>query len=398
MVASIGCGSSDPSNASPILGPLMPQVLKFQPTGLLLTSPKVLPITFAGDANATDISAFFTQFAQSTAWATQTAEYGIGPLTVLPAAQLSAAAPPALADGDLQTLLTKNLTGAAPAWGPPDPSTIYAFFVPAGSIVDDGTGAKSCDLFDGYHAAATVGAVNGAGGVSVAYFVVVQCPGFDGPDVTDLQQLTVAASHETIEAVTDPSPDPYQGNPAYLQTDDSHIVWSYTTGGEIADMCEIADTFLWTPPDMTYAIQRVWSNAAAAAGHDPCVGQPTTPYYQTVPEQNDEIALGSPGNTFATKGIHVALGQSGTVTLHVYADAAAGPFDISFFDYNNFFNGGPTLLAFTAPTKTVKPGDTVRASVKVMGQDPTLVNGEAFLVATIPASGPTTLYFGLVGQ
>ena len=103
------------------------------------------------------------------------------------------------------------------------------------------------------------------GHTTIAYAIVAACPNqdFDGSGITNDQQITIAASHEIVEAATDPFPD---YNPAYVQTDDAHAIWTYVTGGEVGDMCEFADTFAWTPSDMTHTIQRIFSNAAASAG------------------------------------------------------------------------------------------------------------------------------------
>jgi len=257
-------------------GARMPQVVRLDPSRSVLTSPTVVPITWDNDAHRSDIEAFYGDYAASKAWGTQTAEYGVGALGVAAPHHLSGSAPAAPTDSDIQNLLRQNL-GAT--WGAPDAQAIYAFLFPSGSMVDDGTGAKCCTDFDGYHGDVV------AGGVDVVYSVVCGCPGFDGSGVSDVDQITVAAAHETVEAAT----DPYYDNPGWAQTDDAHAVWTFATDGELADLCEFVDAAFWTPPDMTHAIQRIWSNRAAAAGHDPCVGAPTEPYYQTIPDQGDAI-------------------------------------------------------------------------------------------------------------
>ena len=375
----------------------MPQVVNLNNTQSTLSAPNVVAITYDNDVNRADIEAFFVQWAKSYSWATLTAEYGVGPLSAGTPQHLSGNAPVAPTDGQVRGLLMQYLTGVTPAWGAPDANTIYAFFFPAGSIVDDGTGSKCCTDYDGYHSDVQIGPVD------VAYSIVCQCPGFDGDNIngipfTDMQQLTIAAGHETVEAAT----DPYSYNPAWAQTDDAHAVWTYVTDGELADLCETADTYAWTPPDMTYTIQRIWSNAAAAAGHDPCVGQPTEPYYQTIPDQPDDVRIDiEDSGEWSTKGTRIAKGMTGTVTLHVYADGQAGPFVISVDDYSYAYLGGSKFLEISTPPTPVNPGDSVQAMVTVMGQDPSLGgDAEAFVVTTAPVSGggPSTYFFGLIGQ
>src|SRR5262249_10856847 len=151
-------GSSSGGIADPAgLGMRMPRVVKG--SGSVLVSPKVVPITYDGDPHRADIEAFAPQFAKSKAWAAQTLEDGVGPLTVGAPLHIASAAPSKITDAELQKILTDNLSGNSPAWGAPDPQTIYAFFFPKGSVVDDGSGV-SCDVFDGYHYDVVVGNVD----------------------------------------------------------------------------------------------------------------------------------------------------------------------------------------------------------------------------------------------
>ena len=367
-------------------GQEMPQVVDAG-LGPVIAQPRVTAITYDNDSSRSDIEAFYGNFAASTAWAAQTAEYGTGALVAGAPQHITGNAPASATDTDLHGILTQNLTGSAPAWGAPDPNGVYAFFFPKGTAFDDGSGLTVCQDYDGYHSDVVVG------GVDVAYTVSIACPGFD-QGLTDLQQITVSAAHELVEAVTDPLRDEQKA--AWGYPDDAHFVWWYTTGGgEVADMCAGADTSYWIPSDMKYMVQRAWSNAAATAGHDPCVGQPTEPYYQTIPLQNDTINLSALGVT--TKGTKIAKGAQGTVTLHVYADQAAGPFTVTVQDYSAYLGGTP-YLQISVPSGQVNPGDEIVATVKVLGQDPGLANGEAYVVTTRPSTGPRTYYFGLIGQ
>jgi hypothetical protein len=369
------------------LGALMPQVVRLNTTNAVMLNPKVMPITYDDDTRRTDIEAFITNYAQSTAWTSATSEYGVGTLSSATPQHITGNAPGTIVDSTVIGMLQANLGGASPAWGAPDPNTIYAFFFPAGTIVDDGTGSKSCTDYDGYHYEAAVGTV------IVPYAIIVACPGFDGPRITDLQQLTIVASHEIVEAATDPF---VESNPGFAQTDDPHNVWTAITGGETGDMCSYADTFPWAPPDMTYSVQRMWSNAAAAAGHDPCVGAPTTPYYQTVPTLPDNVTVSGP---VATKALKIAVGATGMLTVTVYADAAGGPYIVSFDDYNHVYGGGQTYLQATVPSGPFNAGDQFQVPVKVLGKDMQL-GAEAFVLNTKPAmgSGPTTYFYGFIGQ
>ena len=73
-------------------------------------------------------------------------------------------------------------------------------------------------------------------------------------------------SHELVEASTDPL---VQTNAAYLGVDLNHLVWDITPGGGIADLCAFEPQSFQRLVG-TFMVQRIWSNAAAAAGQDPC--------------------------------------------------------------------------------------------------------------------------------
>jgi len=350
-----------------------------------MTTPSVVSITYDGDPNRTDTEAFFAQYAASPAWAMQTSEYGVGALTVGTPRHLSGAA--ATSDTAIRQILTSHLTGTTPAWGAPSENTLYSFTLPVGTAFVDQRGAKLCG---GYHDDVIVG------GVDVAYSIQLPCT--FPPPTTPLQVLTFTLAHELVEGVTDPR---WEHDYAWGAVDPAHQVWSYVTDGELADLCEFVDTFLWTDaPGMTYAIQRIWSNAAARAGTDPCVGGPSATYYQSVPEQPDAMTITLFGGNVATMGKKIALGASGTLTLHV-AGTGSGPFRVTATDIATLLGATTPLLKFEQPTGTFQIGDTVSIRVTVMAKDANLggAGAEAFAIATQPTTGgPTTFFYGLVGQ
>jgi len=368
------------------LGALMPQVVQLNANSVI-ANPKVMPILYENDPNRADVEAFVPNYAQSTAWGVHTAEYGVGALTVATVRHIPGSAPATITDAAVTAMLQQNLGGTSPAWGAPDPSTVYAFFFPKGTIVNDGSGGKSCTDYDGYHSSVAIG------NVTVPYAISVQCPGFDGMGITDLQQLTIVASHEIVEAVT----DPIDTNPGYAQADNPHAVWGVITGGETGDMCAFIDGFAWKPSDMNYSVQRMWSNAAAKAGHDPCVGGASSSYYQTVPTLPDSVTINGP---VQTKGLKVARGSSGTLTLTVYADTpSAGPFVVTIDDYSSVYANGNKLLSFTVPSGQVNAGDQIQVTVNALGRDSQLGQAAAFVVNTKPVGGGATTYFyGLIGE
>lgn len=371
----------------PAFGDVMPRAVQEDQNSLIL-APKIMPITFAGDANQADYDTFLTQYGASAAWTSQVSEYGIGAFTeATPQHEGSDVQPKT--DAAVLALLHANL-GPSGAWGQPDTDTTYMFFLPDGASFDDGTGAKCCSDYFGYHYDEQVN------GVDVPYAIICACDIGGGP--TELQVTTSTASHEAVEAVTDPYLDPV----GFYGVDDDHVAWSYGSDPEIADLCQYADTQEWDNApglDAKFSLQRSWSNAAAAAGHDPCVGEGATPYYQTVPEAPDASTFDFSylGYTVNTHLLKVPMNGTGTITLHVYADdPSAGPFTVTLGDLS-FKN--PAILTFEQPQGQFHAGDTITVPVTVSGTDENLGNmAEGFYVTTTPVSGPRTYYYGLVGQ
>ncbi len=375
-----GGGMSGP--ADPVdLGKGMPQVLLgSKGATAVLVSPKVTALTYDNDTNRAEIEAFLPAFAKSVAWSSTTKEYGVSALTVSAPIHLTGNAPTSMTDTQAKAVLK--------AQAPLDASTIYTLFLPKGTLIDDGTGAKCCTDYDGYHGNYTTG------GVTAPYAIVCACPGFDGKAITDLQQITVAAAHETVEAAT----DPFDKTPGYSQPDNAHIAWSLVTGGETADMCALADSAYWIPSDMKYMVQRSWSNAAASAGHDPCTGDPTTPYYTTIPTLSDTVTLSDYAVT--TSSIKIAKGATGTLKLKVYADTStAGEFNVQIDDF-----AGSGYITAKNPTATFKSGDELAIDITVVNADPNYAvaggGAEIFQITTTPSNGkgPSVYYWGLVSQ
>jgi hypothetical protein len=183
-----------------------------------------------------------------------------------------------------------------------------------------GGGQDACQSgIGGYHEST---AVNGN---QVAYGVIPQC------NQNSLDDSTLSASHEFAEAVVDPHPD---SNPGWVGYDDKHLAWEFFQQGqsENGDMCEFyRDSFYRsTSTDLPFAVQRTWSNASAAAGHNPCVPAPQSAYFNVVPLGQEDIELdlsalntGDPNAAHTkTKGYHIAVGETKTIDLGFYSDVA----------------------------------------------------------------------------
>jgi hypothetical protein len=353
-----GGGGEEPSG--------LPQIVHLG--GPVVAKPKVQPILYASDPHVADIEAFLAELATTPYWSTVTGEYGVGALSVLPAILRPEAPPASTTDTALSSALVAN-TGAGAAWGPTDPETIYLFVQPEGTIVHaDG---PCCLDFDGFHDEAKVN------GIAVPYAVVCSCPGFDGPDISDVEQITVVMSHELVEAATNPF---VWTAPAYAQTDNDNIIWTLTTGGEAADLCTFDPDAFLIPDGSTYMVQRSWSNAAAKAGKDPCLPSVGgAPFFVAEPALVDAVSL--KGVPVATRGVKVPIGQTKTIDVLLRSDVASEePWNVEVFDFTEFFGGAPNL-ALALDKASGKRGDTLKLSIEALSVNPDLGASAFFLVS-----------------
>jgi len=139
-----------------------------------------------------------------------------------------------VSDTDIQFMLQHEIMlGNLP---PFDPNTLYFVFLPPGTSISMGGGA-SCLSFCGYHEH-----INGQ--IYYAVMPFPDCPGCSGLGGNNdlFSALTVIASHELCEAITDPIP----GQGFY---DD--------TFGEIGDICEQKGNIKTVG---NYIVQLEWSN------------------------------------------------------------------------------------------------------------------------------------------
>lgn len=115
------------------------------------------------------------------------------------------------------------------------PNILYFVFLPSGVTVTQG-GSASCKVFCGYHDSVA----------NNIFYAVMPFPGCSGcsSNFSTIDALTVTASHELCEAITDPIPG--QG-------------WYDNQNGEIGDICA------WKTKKIgQYTVQQEWSNSRSS--------------------------------------------------------------------------------------------------------------------------------------
>lgn len=134
-------------------------------------------------------------------------------------------------DSAIQQMIQQQISaGTLPA---SNANLIYFVFLPNGVTVTQG-GQASCQVFCGYHDATS----------NDIFYAVMPYPGCSGctSGLAAMDALTVTASHELCEAITDPIPG--EG-------------WYDQQNGEIGDICA------WQTKQVgQYTVQKEWSNQA----------------------------------------------------------------------------------------------------------------------------------------
>lgn len=289
--------------------------------GNVMSAPRVVPIFFANEdaAMAWSIVDFVNHVGATDYWHAATAEYGVGALSGFAEIHTSETAPTTVDDVEIEQWLAAHVQGPDAGWPAPGPNTLYAVFYPFGTQVTFQSGdttAYSCTDFGAYHSSFRHPITD----VPIYYAVMPRCSddfGLAG-SVTDF--VSLGASHEFIEAATDPDGE----TPAYSTVDDEHAYWWGVGGVELADMCLVdfdggRPAAYATFDPFPYVVQRSWSNASALAGHDPCVPIPDGygPYFNAAPVLPDRTPFGDA----SALSVRIQPLQTRTIEVDLFSDA-----------------------------------------------------------------------------
>jgi hypothetical protein len=309
------CASSGPQDSLPLVQPqLNDQVLR---------NPRLVTITYA-NYEFRDEAEAFGDFAVGSSWLQAVVgEYGIGPGTHLPVRMPDPAPPSTDFISEKNTLRTWIDSGLVPA---PDDRTVYMIYVSAATADVDSGGTKSCIASKGFHDFDFDATLQQAYAIAVIY----DCRG-------GLDDLTATASHELVEAATDP----------FLAS--NYVIYDPNLGvtAESADMCEFLDAVREGGFDVT----RAWSNAAARGGRNPCVPAPSGDVYYNVevsPSVAPVMKAGDSGvYTFVLTGWSEGP-VSPWVLIPIPGEGSTIDLGVS-LDTNRMNNGGKAKLTLTVP-------------------------------------------------
>jgi hypothetical protein len=401
--------------------------------GPVLAAPHVVPVFFPNDPLRSGIESFLAALAGSEGasyWAATTHEYGVGTPSIAPSIVVTDPPPASITDTQIATWLAGYVGGEHAGWPAIDANNVYVVFYPLATVITrDGDTLESCRDFSGYHAETPVAAAGGsdagatdaggpdagdAGGPTFVHAVLARCSNWLG--LTGLDAVTGPASHEIVEAATDPE---LRTNPAYDSIDVDHYVWGDALGTEVGDMCHMES------PDRLYqhmngadggndggsfVVQRTWSDQAAEADGDPCVPAiPTVPYFNAAPDLSGRVELypdpvTHPTSFLRTTGVRVPVGQSVTIAVRLFATSPRPTWYVQFYELTA--TGAPNTLQATwdKPTATGNTsgnnGDVRHLTITAMAPGP--LGGAEFALYssdTDDVNAPTyTSWFGFVAN
>jgi hypothetical protein len=226
--------------------------------GKVLAHPAIVTVTFQDDTNAT-LAESYGDWVVTSSWLAAATEYGVGAGTHAAKVKIARAAPTTAARGDVEAIVTEALAGITPT-----PDTLVAVWFPSTTKLTL-SNLVHCTNFSGYHGETVVM------GAPVAFAAIGDCPSYV-PALSETENVMRTASHEIIEASTDPL---IETAPGWVTLEPANP-WSLL--GEVGDVCPTSQVVR----DGTFLAQRYWSNVAAKkrAG-DPCIPSPAGPTYST---------------------------------------------------------------------------------------------------------------------
>lgn len=275
--------------------------------GRFLGSPEVHTVTFAGDDPelVARLERFGDTITTSGWWREVVAGYCAGTDDCIGDGspgrhvRVSERLPREVTPPDIEAIL--NSAAAAGRFGTIDPNTLVVTYLPPGVALTDAEVLRYCDGPRALHHTFR------HDGVIVPYALIPRCG--------DEETLTVSASHEILEATTNPEPT----DRGFAFGQDSSNLGFTAAGVEPADPCGLLTRDEPWPIVEGFAVHRAWSNSAASVGTDPCVPAPADRTYLALVPGAATVRLTEPGTTTS-------------LVVEGAADHPTGPWSISAID------------------------------------------------------------------
>lgn len=343
----------------------LPQVVTLG--GTTLHHPTFISVTFPNDTLADELQDFTASVGCTDYWHAITADYGVGEAVAGPPVSLTEKAPTTIDDSAISKWLAAKINSKDPQFPKPAADTLYALWYPESTTITL-QGLTSCNGFGGYHMGTRL-----ADGTPISYAVMPRCPTQGGGTIMD--GLTTAASHELIEACTDPQP---YASPAYGSPDSNHAGWLFASASEVGGMCEFDQSAFYQPSGYPWYVQKTYSNRAAWAGTQPCVPADSPEYFYAAPEVPDMESIDLGNGAQPTAVVVIAVGASVTIPVLLVGSAGVTTMQLQAYDLNQF-TGQPSVLSLTLSASSGAPGETVQLTITKTSAEPMGAGGFAIL-------------------
>jgi hypothetical protein len=353
--------------------------------GPVLDKPVVVPIYFGADPFKADLDKFLAALPGSSWWKTTTSEYGVGDIAIGSPVILSEDAPTQTTSDAIEAWLADKLDGTHPEFPAVDKNNIYVIIYPEKTVISQPNFGTSCQSYGGYHFETKTKT-----GKEIVYSVIPRCTTFG--EFKGIDAVTTTISHELAEAATDPLA---VTNPAYAIVDNDHVIWNVTPLGEVGDMCTYEPQ---NYPRLVagFPVTKIWSNASAAAGHDPCVPiLQGDVYFNSAPVFTDKVTANIYGTKVPTKGVQVPTGQSKTIDVQLFSDAPTDDWTVQAVD-GSYFTGGAKELSFDWDRQSGNNGDVLKLTIKRVKNGP--YGGSEFVIYSQKGVKTAHLWFGFVAN
>jgi hypothetical protein len=235
----------------------------------------------------------------------------------------------------------------------PSPETVVMFYLPLGVPIGVNE-LQGCQAggFSGYHDSMTRN--EDGSGIEFPYALLARCS-------RDPAYLQRTASHELIEAAT----DPFRDNGGYVILD---LVWSLLEGGEVGDMCVDVGTQHDTVVENGLTLQRSWSNVAVARGGNPCVPVPPGEVYFNAAPAETSLSL--------------ANGESVQIELDAFSDGQVDDWTMYAVDFGSAVGAYDPYLSLALDRKTANNGTKLVLTVTAIRAVPRSFVGAPFLIVS----------------
>jgi hypothetical protein len=338
-VATLVAASANSAPHPRLIADRLPRVVHHG--GPFLRQPEFTTVTFLGDdpAVVARLERFGAHIGRSGWWQDVTREYCAAPEDCIGAGRagrtirITRRLPPRVRDVDVEGWIGQEAKGGALS-GLGDDALVLVY-LPAGVVLGDAYHSEYCGTGPrAYHRMLRTD------GIAFPYAVIPRCHGE--------AETTATASHEILEAVTNPDPD----HPGFRIEPGPAKIAFRMRGAEPADPCGLLNLDTHRAVEAGFRVQRAWSNSAAEKGADPCAPSTTDrPYVALVPRQ-PVIRL-------------ARAGETATVVLDAASDRAVSSWSVSALNLSPPPDGDD-YLDVRLDRSEVRTGETVVLTLRLL--------------------------------